>query len=154
MRTLLVALPNLQPEAERGREVIEFSPRAKAEQAAYLIIFDAAQHPEHTDAAGYECDKCTATACAVVSEVRGEDDVRACTGCGTCAICAALPRGLCGDRFDHAPHVHDSTSLGRFWCEADQSKRLPYALERKTQQHETHEIIACTGCASGCEGCN
>lgn len=63
-----------------------------------------------------------------------DDDVRACTGCGTCLICAALPRGLCGDRFDHAPHLHDSTSLGRFWCEADQSKRLPYALERKAAQ--------------------
>lgn len=60
-----------------------------------------------------------------------DDDVRACTGCGTCSICAALPRGLCGDRFDHAPHLHDSAGLGRFWCEADQSKRLPFAMERK-----------------------
>lgn len=61
-------------------------------------------------------------------------DVRACTGCGTCLICAALPRGLCGNRADHAPHLHDSAGLGRFWCDADQSKRLPFAMERKAGQ--------------------
>lgn len=43
----------------------------------------------------------------------------------------SLPEGLCGNREDHAPHVHDSTSLGRFFCHADQAKRLPYAMERK-----------------------
>lgn len=42
-----------------------------------------------------------------------------------------LPQGLCGNRSDHAPHLHDSDSLGRFWCHADQTQRLPYALERR-----------------------
>lgn len=55
----------------------------------------------------------------------------ACTGCGTCAYCKTFPVGLCGNRADHAPHLHDSTSLGRMWCEADQTKRLPFAMERR-----------------------
>lgn len=42
-----------------------------------------------------------------------------------------LPEGLCGNREDHEPHVHESATLGRFWCSADQSKRLPYAAERR-----------------------
>lgn len=41
------------------------------------------------------------------------------------------PEGLCGNRQDHEPHVHESESLGRFRCHADQTKRLPFALERK-----------------------
>ena len=48
---------------------MEFSPRVRAEQAASRIVFDTLQHPEHTDAADYECDKCVALACAVVDEV-------------------------------------------------------------------------------------
>lgn len=55
----------------------------------------------------------------------------ACTGCGSCDYCAEFPRGLCGNRDDHAPHLHDSAGLGRFWCDADQSKRLPFAMERQ-----------------------
>jgi hypothetical protein len=42
-----------------------------------------------------------------------------------------LPKGLCPDRQDHAPHVQHSETLGNFWCEADESKRLPYAAERR-----------------------
>lgn len=42
-----------------------------------------------------------------------------------------LPEGLCGNREDHGPHVHNSTSLGRFWCHADQARRLPFAMERR-----------------------
>lgn len=44
---------------------------------------------------------------------------------------SVYPHGLCGNRADHDPHVHKSLSLGRFWCTADQSKRLPYALEAR-----------------------
>jgi hypothetical protein len=39
--------------------------------------------------------------------------------------------GLCGNREDHEPHTHESKGLGRFFCHADQSKRLPFAMERK-----------------------
>jgi hypothetical protein len=41
-------------------------------------------------------------------------------------------RCLCGNREDHDPHVFTSTVSGnRVWCHADQSKRLPYAMERR-----------------------
>lgn len=43
------------------------------------------------------------------------------------------PEGLCGNRQDHEPHVHESESLGRFYCHADQTKRLPFAMERKNR---------------------
>jgi hypothetical protein len=46
------------------------------------------------------------------------------------------PTGLCGNREDHDPHMHESTSLGVFWCEADQSKRLPYAMERREHSEQ------------------
>jgi hypothetical protein len=49
---------------------------------------------------------------------------------------AELVIGLCGDRSDHEPHVHDSTSLGRFFCHADQTKRLPYAMERRLRKDD------------------
>lgn len=48
-----------------------------------------------------------------------------------------LPEGLCGDRSNHEPHEHDSPTLGRFWCSADQSKRLPYAAERRRSNGRT-----------------
>ena len=44
------------------------------------------------------------------------------------------PVGLCGNRDDHEPHLVESAAVaggGPFWCHADQSKRLPYVLERK-----------------------
>jgi hypothetical protein len=41
------------------------------------------------------------------------------------------PDGLCPDRTDHAPHLHDSPTLGRFWCTADQSQREPGRSERR-----------------------
>lgn len=41
-----------------------------------------------------------------------------------------LPQGLCGNRDPHEAHVYDSTSLGTFWCTADESQRLPYAAEQ------------------------
>lgn len=39
--------------------------------------------------------------------------------------------GLCGNKFDHEPHMHQSWSLGVFWCHADQTRRLPFAAELK-----------------------
>jgi len=53
------------------------------------------------------------------------------------ASAEALPMGLCGNRESHEPHVHDSASLGRFWCCADESKRLPAAAERAWRPRET-----------------
>lgn len=35
------------------------------------------------------------------------------------------PKGLCGNRDEHAPHKHNSLTLGRFWCTADQMDREP-----------------------------
>lgn len=40
-----------------------------------------------------------------------------------------LPVGLCGDKADHTGHVHESATLGRFWCTADQTSREPYRSE-------------------------
>lgn len=41
------------------------------------------------------------------------------------------PDGLCANREDHQPHLHDSASLGRFWCTADQQDREPFRSERR-----------------------
>ena len=41
------------------------------------------------------------------------------------------PDGLCSNRSDHKPHMHDSATLGRFWCTALQSTREPYASQRR-----------------------
>lgn len=41
------------------------------------------------------------------------------------------PDGLCGDRGEHRAHLHDSATLGRFWCTADQSQREPYRSEQR-----------------------
>jgi ABC-type nickel/cobalt efflux system permease component RcnA len=45
-----------------------------------------------------------------------------------------LPQGLCGDREEHEPHRHDSSSLGVFWCSADETQRLPFAAERRRRE--------------------
>lgn len=50
-----------------------------------------------------------------------------------------LPNGLCGDRNDYEPHVHDSTSLGTFWCTADQTDRLPWSREKELQEMVDYE---------------
>lgn len=50
------------------------------------------------------------------------------------ALAAAMPQGLCGDREEHEPHRHDSSSLGVFWCTANQMERLPFAAERRRQE--------------------
>lgn len=41
------------------------------------------------------------------------------------------PEGLCADRTEHPAHLHESPSLGRFWCTADQSQREPWRSERR-----------------------
>lgn len=47
----------------------------------------------------------------------------------------ALMVGLCGNRQDHEPHkvLWAAVVDGPMWCHADQSKRLPHALERKEE---------------------
>lgn len=42
-----------------------------------------------------------------------------------------LPLGLCGNRGDHEPHEHESSTLGKFWCHADQSRREPHYSEHR-----------------------
>lgn len=41
------------------------------------------------------------------------------------------PDGLCGDKADHPAHLHDSHTLGRFWCTARQTDREPYRSEQR-----------------------
>lgn len=40
-------------------------------------------------------------------------------------------RGLCADRSDHKPHLHNSETLGTFMCSGDQDDREPYRSERR-----------------------
>lgn len=44
---------------------------------------------------------------------------------------SVLPEGLCGNKDDHEPHDVVTGSLAPYRCHADQSKRLPYAAERR-----------------------
>lgn len=44
-----------------------------------------------------------------------------------------LTVGLCGDKADHDPHVVRGSSLGSYWCSADQETRLPWAAERRLE---------------------
>jgi hypothetical protein len=46
------------------------------------------------------------------------------------------PDGLCADRSEHRAHLHDSSTLGRFWCTADQSRREPWRSERRRTVQE------------------
>ena len=48
-----------------------------------------------------------------------------------CGPLTAVPSGLCANRNDHKPHIHNSNTLGRFWCTADQTTRLPFAAEAR-----------------------
>jgi hypothetical protein len=45
-----------------------------------------------------------------------------------------MRRGLCANRDDHEPHKHTSTTLGDFWCTADQDEREPYRSERRRRR--------------------
>jgi hypothetical protein len=47
------------------------------------------------------------------------------------------PDGLCADRSEHRAHLHESRTLGRFWCTADQSRREPWRSERRRAAQET-----------------
>jgi hypothetical protein len=42
----------------------------------------------------------------------------------------AEPDGLCPNREDHPAHLHNSPTLGEFWCTADQTQREPFRSER------------------------
>lgn len=46
------------------------------------------------------------------------------------------PDGLCADRSEHRAHLHDSRTLGRFWCTADQDQREPWRSERRRAAQE------------------
>jgi hypothetical protein len=48
--------------------------------------------------------------------------------------------GLCGNKEDHLPHVHRSTTLGVFICHADQSQRLPWRLEREAKERSQRNL--------------
>lgn len=41
------------------------------------------------------------------------------------------PDGLCAGRGKHAGHLHDSVTLGRFWCTGDPADREPGRSERR-----------------------
>lgn len=43
------------------------------------------------------------------------------------------PRGLCADRTEHPGHLHESPSLGRFWCTGDPADREPGRSERRAR---------------------
>jgi hypothetical protein len=45
------------------------------------------------------------------------------------------PDGLCADRSEHPAHLHESSSLGIFWCTADQAAREPWRSERRRAAH-------------------
>lgn len=44
---------------------------------------------------------------------------------------AELPKGLCGNRAPHEPHVVLGAAVGDFRCHAVQSERLPWSAERR-----------------------
>ena len=130
MWKLLPAVPDLQPASERRREALNdyycFGCNGYIIEGQPVVLTTrvlSVQYQRLDESKIYH-ERCYP---AVKTD---EDAVRVCTGCGTCAYCKTFPVGLCGNRADHAPHLHDSTSLGRMWCEADQAKRLPFAMER------------------------
>lgn len=45
--------------------------------------------------------------------------------------------GLCANKEDHDPHPVFVSTLGPFWCSADQSKREPFASERRRKDNAT-----------------
>jgi hypothetical protein len=50
----------------------------------------------------------------------------------------ALPKGLCANKNDHAPHPVYEGALAPFWCTAEQEDREPYRSEqRRNNVHGT-----------------
>jgi len=45
--------------------------------------------------------------------------------------------GLCADRAEHPGHLHESPSLGRFWCTGDPADREPGRSERRARADGT-----------------
>jgi hypothetical protein len=57
---------------------------------------------------------------------------------------SSLPKGLCADRAEHPGHLHQSASLGRFWCTGDPADREPGRSERRlgrVSQVVIHPVI-------------
>lgn len=81
-------------------------------------------------------------------------DCRMCGEAHYAPLCADLKVGLCGNRERHAPHRHDSNTLGPFWCSADESTRLPYAAEVRREKSgqakpaEAPGSFICPGCGT------
>lgn len=48
------------------------------------------------------------------------------------------PRGLCGVKAEHFPHVVHTGSLAPFFCTADQSQREPGRSERRRLENRKH----------------
>lgn len=44
-----------------------------------------------------------------------------------------IPQGLCSNKNDHEPHWFESKTLGKFWCHANQTRREPYASEKRRE---------------------
>ncbi len=87
MRTLLFALPDLQPEAERGREAVNsyccFGCGSYIIEGQPVVLATRVLSVEYQrlDESKIYHERCYLTA------KTGEDDVRACTGCGKCNVC-------------------------------------------------------------------
>lgn len=99
----------------------------------------------HREAVEQILDSWPEPAC-LLHDVSGEDvrgwEMAECT-CPTRPLTAAgiipLPMGLCGIREDHEPHLvpYAAVANGPMWCTADQSKREPYASERRRDEAGT-----------------
>lgn len=50
------------------------------------------------------------------------------------------PLGLCADRTEHPGHLHESPSLGRFWCTGDPADREPGRSERRARAEHWAEF--------------
>lgn len=48
-----------------------------------------------------------------------------------------MRNGLCANKDDHVPHLHRSSTLGRYWCTADQSQREPYRSEQRRVKNDS-----------------
>jgi len=53
-----------------------------------------------------------------------------------------LPQGICANKDNHSPHLHNSDTLGVFWCHADQARRLPFAAERRRSEVQEPKLPA------------
>lgn len=106
MRALLDALPDLQPEAERGREVTKFRKIRLPSGYTMLVFSQLTEYDYSTDTrvsvyppesdCGSKDDRVAElllwsqdvpALLAMCGYKEPDDDVRACTGCGKCNVC-------------------------------------------------------------------